>query len=192
MTDGPVLPILQAHPEKYGYVERERCYLLRRLPPGLTAQSEHRRITDHYLSGTEIRLRHVSRPATGEDLWKLTQKVRPVSTDGTSVFTTTFYLSEREHALLRSLPGRPIVKDRYPFDHGGRRYGIDVFHGPLTGLILAETECGSEEELAALTRPDFAAVDVSHDEAFTGGALAALTLMAAQVLWGQRFRGGEE
>jgi CYTH domain-containing protein len=191
VTESAQFPALQAHPEKHGCVERERRYLLRRLPPGLTAQ-QYRRITDHYLSDTEIRLRHISRPAVGEHLWKLTQKVRSAPTDGTRVFTTTLYLSERGYDLFRNLPSRQIVKERYLFGHGGRRYGIDVFQGALAGLILAETECGSDEELAALTRPDFAALDVSRDEAFTGGALAALTPAEAQMLLEQRFRCGEE
>ena len=156
MTNVSPLNRLQAHPEKYGHVERERRYLLSHWPPGLTPQSEHRRITDHYLVGTGLRLRRVHRPATGECLWKLTQKVRASPTDGTRIL--------------------------YPLDLGGRCYGVDVFGGALAGLILAETECGSDEELEGLTLPDFAVHDVSREEVFTGAALAFLTPEEGQAL----------
>ena len=182
MTNGLPLPHLQAHPEKYAHVERERRYLLSRLPPGLTAQSEHRRVFDRYLTGTWIRLRRVYRPSTGESLWKLTQKLRSSSGGAPSVLTTTMYLLEQEYSLFLGMPGRDVRKDRFLFHHNGRLYAVDVFHDALSGLILAETECGSDEELSALSPPDFAVLDVSHDKAFTGGALAVLTSSGARLL----------
>ena len=183
---GPLQPTpLQPHPEKYGHVERERRFLLRRLPPGLTLLSECRQITDHYFPDTALRLRHISDAVTGKSLWKLTQKLRADPADGACVFTTTLYLSEQEHAQFLTPQAHQIRKDRYPFDYGGRRYGIDVFQNDLLGLFLAETECDPDEELQGIMLPDFAACDVSHQQEFTGGALAALTPSTARA-WLER------
>ncbi len=46
-----------------------------------------------------------------------------------------------------------------------------MFGGELEGLILAETEFPSEEEMRAHPIPDFAVRDVSDDVRYTGGWL---------------------
>jgi hypothetical protein len=43
-------------PVKYAVVERERRYLLAKLPDGVTSTKE---ILDHYVAGTRLRLREV-------------------------------------------------------------------------------------------------------------------------------------
>ena len=100
---------------------------------------------------------------------------------------TNLVLNEAEYDLLRRLGGRPVVKDRYDYVFRGRRYGIDVFQGELEGLVLAEVECESREEAAALPPPDFAAADVTADPAFTGGHLATLTTAGLSSLLQSRF-----
>jgi hypothetical protein len=44
-------------PGKYARIERERRFLLAALPS--TGQPGVRKITDHYLSGTSLSLRHI-------------------------------------------------------------------------------------------------------------------------------------
>jgi len=52
-------------------------------------------------------------------------------------------------------------------------YGLDArARAVLAGLVLAEREFDSEPELHAAAAPTFAAVEVTDDVAFTGGALA--------------------
>jgi CYTH domain-containing protein len=50
-------------------------------------------------------------------------------------------------------------------------FGIDVFDGKLSGLVLAEAEFNSAAEAAALALPSFVVQEVTHDHRFTGGSL---------------------
>ncbi len=59
---------------KYARVERERRFLLAG-PPSAPAVTASRRITDHYLPGTRLRLRRVGHLDSGACEFKLTQKV---------------------------------------------------------------------------------------------------------------------
>jgi len=42
---------------RYAQVERERRYLLRDLPEGITRADPHLQITDNYMTGSRLRLR---------------------------------------------------------------------------------------------------------------------------------------
>ena len=65
------------------------------------------------------------------------------------------------------------MKHRYPYTHGGRDFSIDVFQGRLSGLMLADLELVDEDELLAVEVPAWADADVTAEEAYEGGALAA-------------------
>jgi len=49
---------------------------------------------------------------------------------------------------------------------------LDVFGGSLDGLIMAEVEFRSAEELAAFEPPDWFGRDVTDDNRYTNAALA--------------------
>ena len=66
----------------------------------------------------------------------------------------------------------PLSKRRHRAQSGGLAWGVDVFGGPLAGLVLAEREFDSDAELRAAAPPEFAALEVTDDVAFSGGALA--------------------
>jgi CYTH domain-containing protein len=161
---------------KYALVERERRFLLRDLPEGLTRASEHVQIWDNYITGTRLRLRQIRVPATKERRWKLTQKYAPAPPDFSRAVITNMYLSPQEYETFGVFAGNEIRKNRYPFEHEGRKYGIDMFLGPLWGLVLAETSFETDEEMDGLSVPPFAVAEVSRDEMFTGGKLAYLTI----------------
>jgi len=163
------------HSPKYVRVERERRYLLRELPEGLAVNDPHAQITDNYITGTRLRLRKSRWPATNEWTLKLTQKHAPEPPDFSRTLITSIFLNEYEYEVLSVFEGNELRKNRYPFEHGGRQYSIDVFLGPLRGLILAETDFDADDELDALPTPPFAVADVSREELFTGGRLAYLT-----------------
>ena len=59
---------------KYARVERERRFLLRDLPEGLTRAGEHVQIWDNYITNTRLRLRKIRLPQTRQWITKLTQK----------------------------------------------------------------------------------------------------------------------
>jgi CYTH domain-containing protein len=160
---------------KYARVERERRYLLRELPPGLELRAPHAQITDNYVTGTRLRLRKVRAPETNEWTLKLTQKHAPAPPDFSRALITNIYLNPYEYEVLSVFEGNEIRKNRYTYEHEGRRYSVDVFLGPLRGLILAETDFETDEEMDSFQAPPFALLDVTREETFTGARLVELT-----------------
>jgi CYTH domain-containing protein len=160
---------------KYARVERERRFLLRELPDPLTRASRHVQIWDNYITNTRLRLRKVRVPETKEYTWKLAQKFAPAPPDFSRTIITNIYLSEYEYEVLSVFEGNEIRKNRYPFEHEGRAYSIDVFLGALWGLVLAETSFETDAEMDSFTIPSFAVSDVTKDEMFTGARLVELT-----------------
>ncbi len=153
-------------PGKYARVELEWRFLLASLP-GRIRPATARRIIDRYLTGTSLRLRHISGPEGSQ--YKLTQKI-PASQPGPiQGLITTMYLSGAEHDhLAAALPGTTLAKTRYSIPP----LGIDVFDPPLHGLVIAEAEFETEAELHAFQPPGYVVADVSGDPRFTGGRLA--------------------
>jgi CYTH domain-containing protein len=160
---------------KYARVERERRYLLRELPPGLKTSDPHTQITDNYVTGTRLRLRKVRAPETNEWTLKLTQKQAPAPPDFSRTLITNMYLSPYEYEVLSVFEGNELRKNRYPFEHEGRVYSVDLFLGDLRGLVLAETDFDDDAEMDAFPLPSFAHLDVTRDELFTGARLVHLT-----------------
>ena len=160
---------------KYARVERERRFLLRGLPEDLKSSDPHLQIFDNYVTGTRLRLRKVRDPHAREWTFKLTQKFAPAPPDLSRTLITNLYLTQYEYEVLSVFEGNEIRKNRYPYEHDGRRYAVDVFLGDLLGLVLAETEFETDEEMDAFGLPPFAVLDVTHDETFTGARLVELT-----------------
>jgi CYTH domain-containing protein len=144
-------------PSKYARPEFERRFLLAQFPPNATV-TRTRRIADRYLPGTTLRLRELSEE-NAPTIYKFTQKIEG--------FITTTYLTEAEFRLLAQLPANTLTKTRYSVPP----FGIDVFHGALDGLILAEAEFDSAAEADVLTRPAFLSHEVTDDPRFAGGRL---------------------
>jgi CYTH domain-containing protein len=160
---------------KYARWERERRYLLQDLPYGLTRASPHLQITDHYLTGTRLRLRKVRDPQTNKWTVKFTQKFAPNPEDLSRTLITNIYLSALEAETLSIFEANEIRKNRYPFEWEGRKFSIDMFLGDLWGLILAETGFETDEELVQARMPPFALADVTNVNLFTGAKLAEST-----------------
>ncbi|MFL6159358.1 MAG: hypothetical protein ACJ72D_25000 [Marmoricola sp.] len=147
---------------KYAKAERERRFLVDGEPSPL----EHTRIIeDRYLSGGTLRVRAVR--GDGEPVFKLTQKVRPNRDDPSEVAITNLYLSEDEYQMLVTLPGADLSKTRSLCEG----FAVDVFHGPLEGLVLAEVEV--DDLRADLALPTWLGSEVTHDDRYSGGELAA-------------------
>ena len=171
---GRVRDILD-HEPKYVRVERERRYLLSALPEGVSLRDEHAQITDNYITNTRLRLRKSRWVPTNEWSLKLTQKHTPAPPDFTRTLITTIYLNPTEYEVLSVFEANELRKNRYYLRHEGRLYSVNVYLGDLRGLILAEADCDTDEELDALPKPPFAFLDVTRDELFTGGRLVQLT-----------------
>src|SRR2546423_12313657 len=98
---------------KYARVERERRFLLRDLPEGLTRASEHVQIWDNYITNTRLRLRKIRLPQTRQWITKLTQKYAPAPEDFSRTVITNIYLSAVEYEVLSVFEGNEIRKNRY-------------------------------------------------------------------------------
>ncbi|PYS79015.1 MAG: hypothetical protein DMF66_04240 [Acidobacteria bacterium] len=167
--------VFQDQSRKYERVERERRFLLRELPPGLDLTGEHTQITDNYITGTRLRLRKLRWVSTNEWTLKLTQKHTPAPPDFSRTLITSIYLNEYEYEVLSVFEGNELRKNRYPYEHEGRKYSVDIFLGALRGLILAETDFEADDEMDDFAPPPFAFIDVTREELFTGARLVGLT-----------------
>jgi CYTH domain-containing protein len=64
--------------------------------------------------------------------------------------------------LLDNLCEKPLIeKQRYKLDHGGLTWEIDVFFGDNEGLIVAEVELQSEDQV--FERPGWVVDEVTSD-----------------------------
>jgi CYTH domain-containing protein len=153
---------------KYAVVERERRWLLAAVPE-IPADARQLAIVDRYLRGTRLRLREVAEP-DGTVTRKLGHKVR-LGVDAREVAHTSLYLDDAEWETLAHLPADVVTKTRTLVPHGGVTVALDVFHGHLAGLVLAEIDSGDGEvaDLPAEYRP---LGEVTGEDAFTGGELA--------------------
>ena len=153
---------------RYAHVEREQRWRLAGVPDSAT---HHADIVDRYIHGTRMRLRRVIAPE-GETL-KFAQKVRVTESNPETVGLTNMYLSRGEYETLSLLPFAELRKVRWRMSTGERTFAVDEFRGRHEGLVLAETEL--DEGAVLLPIPVFALIDVTHDDRFSGGALAFAT-----------------
>ena len=80
-----------------------------------------------------------------------------------SEFEYEIPLSDAEE-LLQNFTDKALFKDRYEIPHDGKVWEVDVFHGKLDGLVLAEIELQSEDE--TFKKPDWATKEVSSDPTY--------------------------
>lgn len=154
---------------EYTVVERERRWLCAAVPRDQIRQSLT--ITDLYVRGTRLRLRHVLPNDGGTPLLRLTRKA---DVDARTRLITSIYLPEEEFSVLAAaLEGPCLTKTRHRLHAtAGTALSVDEFHGKLDGLVLAEAEFPSDEALAAFPSPPFAVREVTDDLEYTGGWLA--------------------
>lgn len=152
---------------KYARIEWERRFLLDHFPSEASV-TRIRHISDRYIEGTTLRLRQQSEDQS--QIFKLTQKL-PGGTVRAQGLITTMYLTKDEFGVLAKMPAKILTKTR----HSVPPFGIDLFEGALSGLVLAEAEFDSAAEASALALPSFILREVSDDSRFTGGSLVAVS-----------------
>lgn len=81
---------------------------------------------------------------------------------------------------MAALDAATLSKARWRWRLGIRTLTVDVFHGHLEGLVLAEVELGADDDRLAL--PPAAVADVTDDNRYAGGALATLDAEGAAEL----------
>jgi adenylate cyclase len=63
-----------------------------------------------------------------------------------------------------------IIKTRYDVPHDGTVWAVDVFEGANSGLVLAEAELKSADQV--ITLPAWAGREVTHDRRYGNSSLA--------------------
>jgi adenylate cyclase len=66
-------------------------------------------------------------------------------------------------------PERCLEKTRYAVEHAGMVWDVDVFDGPLSGLILAEVELQREDQPVPL--PPWITREVTHEKRYRNSKL---------------------
>lgn len=164
---------------KYSHIERERRFLLSKVPsPDQVLRVLQ--IHDRYLHGTRLRLRLIEESGR-QPVQKLGQKVRLDETSPRVVAHTTMYLTEAEFSALLVLPADELTKTRHVLTVGDSTVAVDVFHGNLDGLVLAEVDLGERDTMLP-TLPATPLAEVTNDTRFTGGVLATTAAADAQSL----------
>ena len=77
-----------------------------------------------------------------------------------SEFEYEIPLTDAEN-LITQFAEKVIDNDRYEINFEGKLWEVDVFHGKLEGLILAEIELEHEDEDFSI--PEWISNEVSHD-----------------------------
>ena len=75
--------------------------------------------------------------------------------------------------MLKLFCSASISKERYTINYGQHLWEIDVFHGKLEGLIVAEIELKSEDEVFEI--PKWIDKEVSDDKRYYNSNLIHLT-----------------
>ena len=155
---------------KYSHFERERRFLVNVAKCPDLVSLPFVLVEDRYIRGTRLRLRRMTDSATGEVAMKLTKKYE--TDDPLARPIVTAYLTNSEYEALAVLSADVLNKRRYRVETEGGAFSVDQFLDALDGLVLAEIECRSADELKSLSIPDWVAREVSHDIEYQGGQLA--------------------
>ncbi len=150
-----------------GGTEIERKFLVADPPPDLERHA-HSHVQQGYVAvdpaGVEVRVRR------RDERTVLTVK----GGSGRSRSEEEMEISGERFARLWDLTaGRRVDKTRYEIPAGGGlTIELDVYHGPLEGLLTAEVEFGSEAQADAFSAPDWFGRDVTGEEAYKNRRLA--------------------
>jgi adenylate cyclase len=147
-------------------VEIERKFVLDGKPEGLD-DYDSARIEQGYLAivegETEVRVRRKDRQAV------LTVKQGTGEVRREEEIELT---DEQFEALWPLTEGRRVAKRRYEVPHEGQTIEIDVFEGPLSGIVMTEVEFDSEEASAAFEPPAWLGNEVTGNPKYANENLA--------------------
>lgn len=155
-------------------IENELVFLVASMPDVTGAKSKE--IAQHYLvDESNLRIR----AAGGE--YELTKKIKLSADDGTRKEEINIPLTEPEYRELLSLAKRGLTKTRYylPIDDG-LTAELNVYHGTLVGLLMAEVEFPSDEARASFVPPSWFGRDVSDEDWSSNSHLAGKTFAEVQ------------
>jgi adenylate cyclase len=146
-------------------VEVERKWLVH-APPDLSARRGEAVIQGYIAvseDGTEVRLRQI-----GEQFFQTVKSEGGLVRGEIEVELTR----QQFEALWPATAGRRLEKTRYSVPWAGKTVEVDVYHGSLTGLVVAEVEFTSVSESAQFTTPPWFESEVTEDDTYKNVHLA--------------------
>lgn len=148
-------------------IELERTYLAKFIPKNLK-NYESKEIIDIYFPKDSrhptLRVRKIG------NKYEITKK-EPVDNDSSHQKEQTIPLTKEEFNELSKLDGRKTHKIRYYYNYNNKVAEIDVFQGPLHGLIIVDFEFNSIEDKDSFEMPEFCLVDITSEEFIAGGMI---------------------
>jgi adenylate cyclase len=146
-------------------IEVERKWLVP-TPPDLPAH-QGKNVIQGYIAvaedGTEVRLRQI-----GEQFFQTVK-----SEGGLVRGEIEVELSKQQFDVLwPATAGRRLEKTRYSVPWAGKTVEVDVYHGSLVGLVVAEVEFTSVSESAQFTPPPWVESEVTEDDTYKNVHLA--------------------
>ena len=151
---------------RYSQAEIERRWLVPAGPGFHEAPTRERKIDDHYLLGTRLRLRRVTE-LNQPTIYKLGKKYEP-DAGGTHQVVTT-YLSEDEYKVFALLPARVARKRRLSVCGGS----LDIYEFPDIEIQVFEVEFTSPGEATAYAPPRGVGEEITNEPKDSGYALAS-------------------
>lgn len=150
-------------------LELEKTYLLKALPAHLKdCRSEV--IRDAYIPGASehpvVRLRQ-----RGER-YEITKKEPNDGVDSSRQTEHTIPLSKDEFEALLLSNAKTFVKRRYYCTIDGHKAEVDVYLEDLRGLVVADFEFATENDMEAFVEPKICLADVTQEHMIAGGILA--------------------
>ena len=151
-------------------VEYELTYLAKELPANIL-NWPYKDLIDIYIPETSnshprLRLRQQG------NTYQITKKI-PVSGQNSSTHHEyTIDLTQEEFTALATCSHRSVSKRRYYGEISGRNAEVDVFTGPLTGLVVIDFEFESSTDMEAFTQPKECLADITPEKFIAGGMLA--------------------
>lgn len=149
-------------------LELELTYLAKTLPENLR-ELPFKEIIDIYYPKDQdhpkLRLRKSG------DTHEITKKQPVDENDKSKQLEQTIALTPEEFAALSQSEGKKVHKLRYYYEFEGRTAEIDVFQGPLEGLVVVDFEFDSEAEKNGFAMPDFCLADITQETFIAGGVI---------------------
>lgn len=141
-------------------LEIERTYLVKKIPEDLEPY-QRLEIKQGYLSGipSPLRIRQKG------DYFELTKKFHKNLNDQSTAEEVNLPLTEGEFLKLWPLANKSLKKTRYLIPLSDQLVAeLDVFQGPLWGLVFVEVEFGSREAMLSFIPPDWFGRDITNEE----------------------------
>ena len=141
-------------------LEIERKFLVRKGDAYKRAAFSNSHIQQGYIpaDGATVRVR------TRDDKAYLTIKGKSVNGGMTRYEFEKEITLDEAHSLLKLCKGGVVDKQRWLVKSGNHTFEVDEFFGDNAGLVMAEVELSSEDEV--YEKPDFIGMEVTGDRRF--------------------------